>query len=387
VLVEDSHGNWIEESIPHRDGYVIKSYRPRTEGLFARIERWTRLEDPATHWRSISKDNILTVYGLDAGSQVADPQDPCRVFSWLICRTYDDKGNAIIYDYATEDSSGVDLNLPSERHRVRTANRYVKRIRYGNRVPVLLDPHTPGCRKSHIEPHDLNAARWMFSVVFDYGEWHYREEKSDDAGRILAHASFEPQRHWLVQRDPFSSFRSTFEVRTYRLCRRVLMFHHFSDELGIENYLVRSTAFEYNEKRTGSFIERVTQSGHTLREGGSYLTRSLPPLDLAYTPSPLEDPNFAGFKLDEVGEESLRNLPGGIDGENYRWLDLDGVGISGVLAERGQAWFYKENLGQGRFGAIEIVKERPSVAQLSGGRGYGLPRPRYRLSAMVVAVA
>ena len=27
--------------------------------------------------------------------------------------------------------------------------------------------------------------------------------------------------------DPFSSYRSGFEVRTYRLCQRVLMFHHF----------------------------------------------------------------------------------------------------------------------------------------------------------------
>jgi hypothetical protein len=62
VLVQDGRGNWIEEPIPHRDCYAIKAYRPRTEGLFARIERWTRLEDGATHWRSISRDNILSVY-------------------------------------------------------------------------------------------------------------------------------------------------------------------------------------------------------------------------------------------------------------------------------------------------------------------------------------
>src|SRR5712691_7670189 len=43
-----------------RDGYQIKCYRPRIEGLFARIERWTRLDTGETHWRSLSKDNILT---------------------------------------------------------------------------------------------------------------------------------------------------------------------------------------------------------------------------------------------------------------------------------------------------------------------------------------
>jgi Salmonella virulence plasmid 65kDa B protein len=103
VLVRDEDGRWIDEPIPAREGYAIKSYRPRTEGLFARIERWTRLDDGATHWRSISKDNILTVYGFDANSQIADPRNPKNVFSWLICRSFDDKGNAIVYDYAEEN--------------------------------------------------------------------------------------------------------------------------------------------------------------------------------------------------------------------------------------------------------------------------------------------
>jgi hypothetical protein len=55
VLVRDEDGRWMDEPIPPREGYAIKSYRPRTEGLFARIQRWTRLDDGTTHWRSISK--------------------------------------------------------------------------------------------------------------------------------------------------------------------------------------------------------------------------------------------------------------------------------------------------------------------------------------------
>ena len=43
---------------------AIRRYRPRIEGLFARIERWSRLGAPGdVHWRSISKDNVLTLYG------------------------------------------------------------------------------------------------------------------------------------------------------------------------------------------------------------------------------------------------------------------------------------------------------------------------------------
>ena len=80
---------------------------PRIEGLFARIERWTNVADPAdTFWRSISKDNITTWYGKTAESRIADPADPTRIFTWLICESYDDKGNVIVYDYKPEDSDG-----------------------------------------------------------------------------------------------------------------------------------------------------------------------------------------------------------------------------------------------------------------------------------------
>jgi len=364
VLVRGEAGRWINEPIPPREGYAIKSYRPRTEGLFSRIERWTRLDDDTTHWRSISKGNILTFYGFDANSRIADPRNPNNVFSWLICRSFDDKGNAIVYDYAEENGDGVDLNLANERHRARSANRYLRRVRYGNRIPFLFDAAKPDLRKPHVASHDADAAQWMFSLIFDYGEDRCTQEEPDRDGQIFARASYEARRPWAVRRDPFSSFRSCFEVRTYRLCRHALTFHHFPDELGAENYLVRSTSFEYREKPIGSFLERVKQSGHTLAEDGRYLTRSLPTLDLAYTSSPLEDPGHAGFEIRDVDQESLRNLPAGVDGSGYRFLDLDGVGISGVLTEQDQSWFYKPNLGGGRFGATRTVRARPALASL-----------------------
>ena len=90
-------------------GYTIHRYRPRIEGLFARIERWTHRSDGDVHWRSISRDNILTLYGKDANSRIADPDDATRIFTWLICETRDDKGNAVLYEYKPEDGAGVDL--------------------------------------------------------------------------------------------------------------------------------------------------------------------------------------------------------------------------------------------------------------------------------------
>jgi Salmonella virulence plasmid 65kDa B protein len=64
-----------------------------------------------THWRSISRDNVTTLYGKTAESRIADSDDPARIFSWLICQSYDDKGNAVIYEYVKENADDVDRSL------------------------------------------------------------------------------------------------------------------------------------------------------------------------------------------------------------------------------------------------------------------------------------
>src|SRR5262249_10293830 len=97
ALLRDGN-DWVRDDLPPRvvygNQYVIYRYRPRIEGLFARIERWVNTAVASdTFWRSISKDNITTWYGRTAESRVADPADPARIFSWLICERYDDKGN------------------------------------------------------------------------------------------------------------------------------------------------------------------------------------------------------------------------------------------------------------------------------------------------------
>src|SRR5215212_2592951 len=77
VLVEEN-GQWKPPKPVVRTvdsvRYSIQRYRPRIEGLFARIERWTREHDGDTHWRSISKDNVTTLYGkTDPPRETGDP--------------------------------------------------------------------------------------------------------------------------------------------------------------------------------------------------------------------------------------------------------------------------------------------------------------------------
>ncbi|HET6214790.1 MAG TPA: SpvB/TcaC N-terminal domain-containing protein, partial [Micromonosporaceae bacterium] len=346
-----------------RDGYRVTRFRPRIEGMFARIERWTRIADGDTHWRSISKANVLTVYGLAADSRVADPDDPRRVFGWRICQSYDDKGNAIAYDYVAEDSSNVDLSMPAELHRVRGANRYLKRIRYGNRVPLLVDTAVAGFRPPHVPAPDLANAGWMFEVVFDYGEGHYSAAQEGTVD-----ASLTATMDWPARRDAFSTYRPGFEVRTYRLCRNILMFHHFVDELGAADTLVRATRLGYDEKPVGSFLRQVTASGYVRLTSGSYLERSMPALEFDYSPSPLDGPGpYPDLVLRELEPDGRANLPSGVDDHAYRWVDLDGEGIAGVLTEQGGAWLYKPNLGDGRLGPVQPVRRIPALAGVAPG--------------------
>ena len=174
----------------------------------------------------------------------------------------------------------------------------------------------------------------MFEVVFDYGDHH---------GALQP----QPDRAWPARGDPFSGYRPGFEVRTYRRCHRVLMFHHFPDEPGVgADCLVSSTDLGYVGAGGSGMttIGSVSHTGYRRRDGG-YQAGSLPPLELGYSEAVI------GTEVRELDPEALANLPAGVDGTGYQWVDLDGEGLSGILARQAGAWFYKHNLGDGRFAA------------------------------------
>src|SRR4030095_9543197 len=203
VLVK-KNGGWEQDSVPPRvvdnKTYIIKRYRPRIEGLFARIERWTNPDKPEeTFWRSISKDNITTWYGKTEESRIVDPADRTRIFSWLICESYDDKGNVISYRYQSEDGENVDLSQAHEQNpglqtdSLRSANRFPKSVFSGNGKPYLPKllageewPAPPDTDK------DDYTDRWMFEVVFDYEEGHYTPQQRDTDGHEIVDATTPP---------------------------------------------------------------------------------------------------------------------------------------------------------------------------------------------------
>ncbi len=324
--------DWAHDLLEDEE-FHIRRYRPRTEGAFSRIERRVDKQSGVVHWRTISRDNITSIFGFGDESRISDPEDETRVFEWLLEESFDGKGNVIRYEYKRENDENLDPSLPQEKNRLaaeKFALRYPKRIKYGNQTAHGTD--------------------WHFEVVFDYGEHHAEAPSTEEAGK------------WSCRPDAFSSYRAGFEIRTYRLCRRILMFHHFA-ELGGEPCLVRSTDLTYNESPVSSFLHSITQSGYIREQpGDGYIKQSLPPVEFSYTES----------KVDEtvrfVDAESLEDLPEGLDGARHRWLDLDSEGLSGILSEQAGAWFYKRNLGDGRFAAAELFAAEPSLAALQAGR-------------------
>jgi RHS repeat-associated protein len=324
----DAGGRRVEGN---RGGEAYLRYRPRIEGMFARIERRTTA-DGDVYWASVTPNNITHVYGRSAAARIADPADPRRVFSWLLERSEDALGNVIAYVYRPEDLTGV-AATPAERHRLAgvtpVANAYLQRIRYGNAVP--------GDESSSV-----------FDVVFDYGD--------HDVGAPGLAPS--PAAAWPVRLDPFSNYRAGFDMRTYRLCHRVLMFHTFSGtDLGDMPCLVSSTRFDYDEDPALTKLRRVEHAGYVrATPGGPYESLALPPLELGYVPVTIQD-EVRALDHGEAGD-----LPGGIDGHRDQWIDLDGEGIPGVLSDDGGSLSYRRNIGGGALAPPQVLITRPAIA-------------------------
>ena len=171
-----------EDLVPVAGSYPGRVwYRPRTEGLFARIEH---VRDAAgNYWEVRSKDGLLTRYGTprpdgaDATwrdpAVVADPGDPGRVFGWRITATQDALGNLIRYEY-----------LPDQ-----------------------------GLEQGHQWDHPL-IARISYA---DYGD--------RAAPSFLVEVDFEYE----PRPDPFSDYRPGFEIRTSLRCHTVRVTTHAAD--------------------------------------------------------------------------------------------------------------------------------------------------------------
>ncbi|KAI0435139.1 65kDa B protein-domain-containing protein [Xylaria sp. FL1042] len=342
-----------------RNGYEVQQYQSRRQlnSNNIRIERWTSCTDDTDQfWRTLSDTGLVTLYGRVSASRVYDPhsgQSKPRIFSWLPSATYDMKGNSAIYCYKEEDSANVDTALANEQHRTaqsRAAQRYLKRILYCNQSPFRnYDTWL-------MEKWEQNENDYLFEVLLDYGE------------HAALHPSVQEVSSWPTRADVLSTYHAGFEIRTYRLCRRVLLFHHFPDSITKAASLISSTDLQYRQSPSGSTLVSVTQNGHRILSGNEGIhSESLPPLKLEYSAARL----IPGVPLSDddlllpitVDTSHLTAIPKGED-THTQWVDLNGEGSPGILTRHsGGEWVYIRNESQGNVTSCRPTFGSPKVLQ------------------------
>ena len=166
----------VAESV-EQDGEVrVKrlGYKPRTEGLFARITHITAT-DGRDYWEVNTKDGKTSVYGnpdrlSENPCRIVDPEDASHIFHWFIFKTYDLLGNEVVYEY--------DYDVKSD-DKYPYSQVYLSRIKYAD--------YPNGDEKSH-----------LCSVKINY----------------------EPRP------DKFSVFNSGFEIRTKKRIANIETYTH-----------------------------------------------------------------------------------------------------------------------------------------------------------------
>lgn len=369
----------VEDLVPTPGGpysglgnFSVRAFRPRVEGLFARIEQWTNANGADTHWRVTTRDNITSLYGRTPQARITNPADPQAVFQWLLEETFDSKGNHLLYTYASDDPA-----LPAvavhDTHRT-YSQRYLRRIYYGNLPSTVVDAAgTPlrnvdgslvGIAHPASDPADPTITiqrSYAFEVVFDYGDW---SAPDDPAAQEIGAGGYQPASTVAAEQfsaavpqrpDPFSSFRAGFEVRTLRRCRRILAYHHLQDDAN--QLLVKAThlAFRKDPHSELSLLEAVTVAG-TRRKAGvpqQLVQRTLPPIRFGYTAF---QPGQQRFKTITAPEGALP--PASLQHPEFALVDLFGDGIPDVLHAGDAGYRYWRNLGEGR---LELPRTLPTV--------------------------
>jgi RHS repeat-associated protein len=211
-----------EDLVPVPAGAIgHQHYRPRSEGLFARIVR--HAAGGQDHWEVRSSDGLRSRYGTprpaDAApdwrdpAAVCDPAQPARVLGWMLSETVDPLGNRVAYRWLRDGDTG---------------QLYLREVAYVD----LAEPDS-----------FLVAIRLVYTT----------------------------------RPDPFVDRRGGFALQTRLRCRRI--------ETLVGAELVRSVQLRYADEdgdgpaNGASLLTQVQVVGHAGEN-----TQALPPLELGYTP-------------------------------------------------------------------------------------------------------
>jgi len=311
---------WVLDETTKSDGddtWTVLKFLPREINSFSLIELWRNLSSGDSWWKVTTRNNVTSHYGRSQNARIADPEDETRIFEWLIEESFDDKGNKILYQYKPEDGKNIS-NQIYEVNRSFYAKKYIQAIQYGL--------------------YNAGTEKFAFEVVFDYGEYDLPDKNPPNIN------PYKPVGEWKERLDSFSSYRSGFEIRTFRLCRNILVFHNFK-ELGNNPCLVKALQLIHDETPSFSFLKSIIQTGYRISQDGSYISQSLPPLDFEYSQfSPPEAPEFQPLSVN-----GMNTIPGYLDSTDFNPIDLKGEGLPGMFFSNEETTLYYEPLGDGAY--------------------------------------
>jgi hypothetical protein len=295
-----------EDLVPVTGGLAgAPRYRPRTEGLFARILH--HHDAGNDYWEVRSKDGLVSFYGSPgvAGQDpavVADPTNRSRVFAWKLTLTTDPFGNRIEYVYSRD---AVQIDGPHRWDQV-----YLSQIRY-------------------VDYGDRAAPQFLVTVKLNY------------EGRP----------------DPFSEYRAGFEMRTVQRCTTIEVSTHPGADI-----LTRTYHFDYLDQRglsrrmlppNGvSLLSRVRVEGH---DGDA--SEWLPPLEFSYSLFDPEVSKFFPITGPDLPAASLAH-------PDYELADLTGNGLPDILEMNGTVRYWR-NQGGGRFDLPRPMRDAPAGLRLA----------------------
>lgn len=275
------------------------TYRPRTEGLFARIIRHKK-SNGEHYWEVRSKDGLISWYGTPGAlgtsatggdpAVTANPENRNSIFAWHLTKTEDPFGNVILYHYTRE---------------------------------LVINP----------------KGRSYDQVYLDSIE--YVQYPDGDEVKYLCRV----QLNYEARPDPFSGYKQGFETRCTKRCTSIETFTNAVS-------LIKTKTYHFNYLSTlplngASLLQSVSVEGHNGDE-----SEFMPPLEFGFS---VFDP--AKRELQEIsGPIPFASL----SDKGYELVDLDGNGLPDILQLNGTARYWT-NKGHGKFGPPKMMDLSPSV--------------------------
>jgi RHS repeat-associated protein len=306
-----------EDLVPiSSDGEGRTTYRPRTEGLFARIVHHRHRVQPDRkerhdYWEVETKEGLVSLYGSPRPGNapkdwrdpavIAHPDDGRKIFAWNLTLTTDPFGNRIEYEYEHDEEQDGG-------------------------------------------PHRWDQARLRQVRYVDYGSSSHR--------RFLVTVAVAYE----ARPDPFSDYRAGFEIRTIKRCNQISVSIH-TDPTRLAR--IYHLGYAPTNERHGNRLSLLTEIQLEGRDGDR--AEFLAPLRLGYTKFEPEGRRYRPLRAvaDQLPERSLGH-------PEYELVDLFGNGLPCVLQLNGVARFWR-NLGGGQFDLPRSLREAPEVSLTDPG--------------------